>query len=138
MKLRRSCCGPRGYAISPCTVHHRRGGLEWLSKPEQGPGNIAPLDLLDTDFGAREVENLLRALAYGQSLTCMRVFRIGGAVFTQTRKSLQRSGGRVRLAAGTAGRPIVTQQNLSRSPPWRFGPLKQPMTFHILRLSMRP
>jgi uncharacterized protein (DUF2384 family) len=29
-------------------------------------GNIAPLDLLDTDFGAREVENLLRSLAYGQ------------------------------------------------------------------------
>jgi uncharacterized protein (DUF2384 family) len=27
---------------------------------------MAPLDLLDTDFGAREVENLLRALAYGQ------------------------------------------------------------------------
>jgi uncharacterized protein (DUF2384 family) len=26
---------------------------------------MAPLDLLDTDFGAREVENLLRALAYG-------------------------------------------------------------------------
>jgi hypothetical protein len=26
---------------------------------------MAPLDLLDTDFGPREVENLLRALAYG-------------------------------------------------------------------------
>jgi uncharacterized protein (DUF2384 family) len=26
---------------------------------------MAPLDLLDTDLGAREVENLLRALAYG-------------------------------------------------------------------------
>ena len=38
---------------------------EWLSKPEQALGNMAPLDLLDTDFGAREVENLLRALAYG-------------------------------------------------------------------------
>jgi len=39
---------------------------EWFSKPEQALGNIAPLDLLDTDFGAREVENLLRSLAYGQ------------------------------------------------------------------------
>ena len=38
---------------------------EWLSKAEQTLGNIAPLNLLDTDFGAREVENLLRALAYG-------------------------------------------------------------------------
>jgi putative toxin-antitoxin system antitoxin component (TIGR02293 family) len=39
---------------------------EWLSKPEQDLANMAPLDLLDTDLGAREVENLLRSLAYGQ------------------------------------------------------------------------
>jgi len=39
---------------------------KWLSKPEPTLGNMAPLDLLDTDFGAREVENLLRSLAYGQ------------------------------------------------------------------------
>src|SRR5271168_1282893 len=38
---------------------------EWLSKPDASLGNTAPLDLLDTDLGAREVENLLRALAYG-------------------------------------------------------------------------
>jgi len=38
---------------------------EWLSKPDASLGNMAPLDLLDTDLGAREVENLLRALAYG-------------------------------------------------------------------------
>jgi len=36
---------------------------EWLSKPESALGDMAPLDLLDTDLGAREVENLLRALA---------------------------------------------------------------------------
>jgi putative toxin-antitoxin system antitoxin component (TIGR02293 family) len=38
---------------------------EWLSKPDATLINMAPLDLLDTDLGAREVENLLRALAYG-------------------------------------------------------------------------
>jgi putative toxin-antitoxin system antitoxin component (TIGR02293 family) len=38
---------------------------EWMSKPESTLGDMAPLDLLDTDLGAREVENLLRALAYG-------------------------------------------------------------------------
>jgi putative toxin-antitoxin system antitoxin component (TIGR02293 family) len=38
---------------------------KWLSKPDASLGNIAPLDLLDTDLGAREVENLLRALAFG-------------------------------------------------------------------------
>jgi len=38
---------------------------EWMSKPESALSDMAPLDLLDTDLGAREVENLLRALAYG-------------------------------------------------------------------------
>jgi putative toxin-antitoxin system antitoxin component (TIGR02293 family) len=38
---------------------------EWLSKSDASLGDMAPLDLLDTDLGAREVENLLRALAYG-------------------------------------------------------------------------
>jgi putative toxin-antitoxin system antitoxin component (TIGR02293 family) len=41
---------------------------EWLSKPESALGDMAPLDLLDTDLGAREVENLLRSLAYGHFL----------------------------------------------------------------------
>jgi len=38
---------------------------EWLSKPDSSLANMAPWDLLDTELGAREVENLLRALAYG-------------------------------------------------------------------------
>ena len=38
---------------------------EWLSKPDVSLGHMAPLDLLDTELGAREVENLLRALVYG-------------------------------------------------------------------------
>jgi putative toxin-antitoxin system antitoxin component (TIGR02293 family) len=38
---------------------------EWLSKPDSTLSDMAPLDLLDTDLGAREVENLLRALAFG-------------------------------------------------------------------------
>jgi putative toxin-antitoxin system antitoxin component (TIGR02293 family) len=39
---------------------------EWLSKTDTVLGNMAPIDLLDTDLGAREVENLLHSLAYGQ------------------------------------------------------------------------
>lgn len=39
---------------------------EWLSKPDTSLGNMAPIDLLDTDLGAREVESLLHALAHGQ------------------------------------------------------------------------
>jgi putative toxin-antitoxin system antitoxin component (TIGR02293 family) len=37
----------------------------WLSQPDTALGNAAPLDILDTELGSREVENLLRALAYG-------------------------------------------------------------------------
>jgi putative toxin-antitoxin system antitoxin component (TIGR02293 family) len=39
---------------------------EWLSKTDTALGNMAPIDLLDTELGAREVENLLRSLAHGQ------------------------------------------------------------------------
>jgi putative toxin-antitoxin system antitoxin component (TIGR02293 family) len=38
---------------------------KWLSKPDASLNNMAPWDLLDTELGAREVENLLRALVYG-------------------------------------------------------------------------
>jgi len=39
---------------------------QWMSKTDTALGNMAPIDLLDTDLGAREVENLLHSLAYGQ------------------------------------------------------------------------
>jgi len=38
----------------------------WLSEPETALNDVAPLDLLDTELGAREVENVLQALAHGQ------------------------------------------------------------------------
>jgi uncharacterized protein (DUF2384 family) len=37
-----------------------------MFKPDAALGEAAPIDLLDTDVGAREVEDLLRALAHGQ------------------------------------------------------------------------
>jgi putative toxin-antitoxin system antitoxin component (TIGR02293 family) len=39
---------------------------EWLSKADSSLGNMAPIDLLDTALGAREVESLLQSLAHGQ------------------------------------------------------------------------
>jgi len=39
---------------------------QWLSKPDPALGNRAPLDLLDTDLGSREVEDLVQSLAFGQ------------------------------------------------------------------------
>ena len=39
---------------------------QWLFKPDSALGNVAPIDLLDTELGAREVETLLRSLSHGQ------------------------------------------------------------------------
>ena len=37
----------------------------WLRRPTSALDNQAPLDLLDTDIGAREVETLLTRIAHG-------------------------------------------------------------------------
>ena len=41
---------------------------EWLVKPASPLGNIAPIDMLDTDVGARDVEGYIRGLLYGNFL----------------------------------------------------------------------
>ena len=38
---------------------------EWLRSPARALNGLAPIDLLDTDVGAREVESLLQGIAYG-------------------------------------------------------------------------
>ena len=38
---------------------------EWLRRPNRGLGGVAPLYLLDTDVGARQVETTLGRLAHG-------------------------------------------------------------------------
>jgi putative toxin-antitoxin system antitoxin component (TIGR02293 family) len=38
---------------------------EWLKAPAAPLKGAAPIDLLDTDLGAREVEGFIRGLAYG-------------------------------------------------------------------------
>jgi putative toxin-antitoxin system antitoxin component (TIGR02293 family) len=38
---------------------------QWLASPAQALGGHAPIDLLDTDVGAQEVEALLNGIAYG-------------------------------------------------------------------------
>lgn len=37
----------------------------WLKSPQVGLGGATPLDFADTEYGAREVENLLGRIAYG-------------------------------------------------------------------------
>lgn len=39
--------------------------VEWLQTPNRALGGERPLDQLDTDVGAREVEDLLGRIAYG-------------------------------------------------------------------------
>lgn len=38
---------------------------DWLHEPQRGLGNRVPLDLLQTEAGAREVEDLLGRIEYG-------------------------------------------------------------------------
>jgi putative toxin-antitoxin system antitoxin component (TIGR02293 family) len=39
---------------------------QWLFKPDAALGGVAPIDLLDTELGSREVETLVRSLSHGQ------------------------------------------------------------------------
>lgn len=39
---------------------------EWLFKRDSALGSLAPIDILDTEVGGREVEELLLSLAHGQ------------------------------------------------------------------------
>lgn len=37
----------------------------WLKRPNQALGGTAPIDAIDTELGARQVENILGRIAYG-------------------------------------------------------------------------
>ncbi|MBI2318149.1 MAG: DUF2384 domain-containing protein [Betaproteobacteria bacterium] len=37
----------------------------WLRRPNRALGGVAPLELLDTDAGVREVEAVIWRIAYG-------------------------------------------------------------------------
>ena len=45
------------------------GGQEqatrWLKRPNRALGGVAPIDAIDTELGARQVENVLGRIAYG-------------------------------------------------------------------------
>jgi putative toxin-antitoxin system antitoxin component (TIGR02293 family) len=46
-------------------LENRDQALEWLRTPQFGLGNRVPLDLLATEAGAHEVENLLFRIEHG-------------------------------------------------------------------------
>lgn len=52
-------------ALTETVLEDREQAREWLHRPQPGLAGRRPLDLLSTDAGAREVENLLNRIEYG-------------------------------------------------------------------------
>jgi putative toxin-antitoxin system antitoxin component (TIGR02293 family) len=55
----------RVYANAVEMIGEEEKAVEWLRTPNRALGGERPLDLLDTDVGAREVEDVLGRIAYG-------------------------------------------------------------------------
>lgn len=55
----------RVYASAVEMIGNRDKAIEWLGTPNRGLGGERPLDQLDTDMGARMVEDILGRIAYG-------------------------------------------------------------------------
>jgi len=55
----------RVYATAVEMIGNKEKAVEWLRTPNRALGGGRPLDQLDTDLGAREVEDILGRIAYG-------------------------------------------------------------------------
>ena len=55
----------RVYANAVEMIGDQEKAIEWLSTPNRALGGERPLDQLDTDTGARVVEDILGRIAYG-------------------------------------------------------------------------
>jgi putative toxin-antitoxin system antitoxin component (TIGR02293 family) len=55
----------RVYASAVEMIGDQQKAVEWLSTPNRALGGERPLDQLDTDTGARMVEDILGRIAYG-------------------------------------------------------------------------
>ena len=52
-------------AIANNFLGERERALQWLKRPNRALGGIAPVAAIDTELGARQVENILGRIAYG-------------------------------------------------------------------------
>lgn len=52
-------------ALAEDVFEDKKEALEWLNSPQYGLGGRVPFDILQTDAGAREVEELLIRIDYG-------------------------------------------------------------------------
>jgi putative toxin-antitoxin system antitoxin component (TIGR02293 family) len=55
----------RVYAQAVAMIGDEERAVQWLLTPNRALGGERPLDRLDTDVGAREVEDVLGRIAYG-------------------------------------------------------------------------
>jgi putative toxin-antitoxin system antitoxin component (TIGR02293 family) len=55
----------RVYASAVEMIGEKDKAVEWLRTPNRALGGERPLDQLDTDVGARQVEDILGRIAYG-------------------------------------------------------------------------
>ena len=55
----------RVFAFAVEMIGDQKKAIEWLGTPNRALAGERPLDLLDTDLGAREVEDVLGRIAYG-------------------------------------------------------------------------
>ena len=55
----------RVYATAVEMIGNQEKAVEWLRTPNRALAGERPLDQLDTDLGAREVEDVLGRIAYG-------------------------------------------------------------------------
>ena len=55
----------RVYATAVEMIGNQEKAVEWLRTPNRALAGKRPLDQLDTDLGAREVEDVLGRIAYG-------------------------------------------------------------------------
>ena len=52
-------------ALANECLSDRERALRWLKRPNRGLGGVAPVAAIDTELGARQVENVLGRIAYG-------------------------------------------------------------------------
>jgi putative toxin-antitoxin system antitoxin component (TIGR02293 family) len=52
-------------AIASDFLGGRERATSWLKRPNRALGGVAPVEAMDTELGARQVENILGRIAYG-------------------------------------------------------------------------
>jgi len=52
-------------ALAKSSIGDDERAIEWLKRPNRALGGKAPLEVVDTELGARAVENVLGRIAYG-------------------------------------------------------------------------